>query len=133
MTQAEALTEQIEKSVVGPAWYGPSLMEAIADISADQAEFRLDNSSHNIWQLIWHLNNWIGVFHNRLNGKEMPWLPDEEEWPTPRNLTEQEWKTTKDTVLATHRRFIESARQISDSQLNARVPGKDYSFRFMFE
>ena len=92
MTLAESFADQIEKSIVGPAWYGLSLVEAITDVNAQEALFRVDEGSHSIWQQVWHLNNWIGVFHNRLNGKEMVWLPAEEDWPSTKNLSDQEWK-----------------------------------------
>jgi uncharacterized damage-inducible protein DinB len=133
MTLAESFADQIEKSITGPAWYGLSLLEGISEINAKEALFRIDESCHNIWQQVWHLNNWIGVFHNRLNGKEMPWLPEEEDWPSTKNLSEQEWKKTRDTVIASHKRFVEATRKLSDSQLNQQVPGKDYSFAFMLQ
>jgi len=133
MTQAESLAEQIEKTITGPAWYGLSLIESVGDVSADEALFRLDESSHSIWQQVWHLNNWIGVFHNRLNGKEMAWLPENEDWPSTKALNEQEWKKAKDTVVASHKRFVEQARKLSDSQLSQQVPGKDYPFAFMMQ
>jgi uncharacterized damage-inducible protein DinB len=133
MTLAESFADQIEKSITGPAWYGLSLLEGISDINAKEALFRIDEGSHNICQQVWHLNNWIGVFHNRLNGKEMPWLPEEEDWPSTKNLSEQEWKKTRDTVIASHKRFVEAIRKLSDSQLNQQVPGKDYSFAFMLQ
>ena len=133
MTPAESFADQIEKSITGPAWYGLSLVEAIKDVNAEQALVRLDDSSHSIWQQIWHLNNWIAVFHNRLNGKEMAWLPEEEDWPSTKDLNEKEWKNTRDTVVASHKRFVEQARKLSDSQLNQQVPGKDYSFAYMLQ
>ena len=133
MTQAESLADQIEKSIIGPAWYGPSLMEAINEVNAEDALFRLDEGSHNIWQQVWHLNNWIRVCHNRLNGKETPWLPEEEDWPSTRALNEEEWKRTKDTVLASHKEFVAAARRVPDSKLNQQVPGKDYSVGFMLQ
>ena len=133
MTLAESFADQIEKSIAGPAWYGLSLVEAITDVNAQEALFRVDEGSHSIWQQVWHLNNWIGVFHNRLNGKEMVWLPAEEDWPSTKNLSDQEWKKTRDTVIASHKRFVEQAQQLSDPQLNQQVPGKNYSFAFMLQ
>ena len=133
MTPAEAFADQIEKSMVGPAWYGLSVVEAISDVNAEEALFQLDENSHSIWQQVWHLNNWIGVFHNRLNGKEIPWLPEEEDWPTTRTLSEQDWMRAKDTVVASHKSFVELARKLSDSQLKQQVPGKDYSVEFMLQ
>jgi uncharacterized damage-inducible protein DinB len=133
MTLAEAFADQIEKSITGPAWYGLSVVEAISDVNAEEALFRLDEGSHSIWQQVWHLNNWIGVFHNRLNGKETPWLPEEEDWPSTEGLNEREWKKTQATMIESHKGFVEVARKLSDSQLNEQVPGKDYSFGFMLQ
>ena len=133
MTLAEAFADQIEKSITGPAWYGLSVVEAISDVNAEEALFRLDEGSHSIWQQVWHLNNWIGVCHNRLNGKETPWLPEEEDWPTTRTLSEHDWKRTKDTIVVSHKSFVEAARKLSDSQLKQQVPGKDYSVEFMLQ
>lgn len=133
MAQAESFADQIEKSISGPAWYGLSLVEAVKDVNAEEALVRLDDSSHSIWQQLLHLNNWIGVFHNRLNGQEMPWLAEEEDWPSTKKLTEQEWQKARDTAVASHKRFVEQARKLSDSQLNEQVPGKDYSFAYMLQ
>src|SRR5689334_20819169 len=111
MTQAESLADQIEKSITGSAWYGLSLLEAVTGVNAEEALVQLDDSSHSIWQQVRHLDNWIGVFHNRLNGKEMTWLPEEEDWPSTKNLSEQEWKKTKDSVVASHTRFVQQVRK----------------------
>ena len=133
MSQAESLADQIEKSIIGPAWYGLSLLEAINEVNAEEALFQLDEGSHSIWQQVWHLNNWIRVFHNRLNGKETPWLAEEEDWPSTPALSEQEWRRAKDTVLAGHKEFVAAARKLSDAQLNQQVVGKDYSVGFMLQ
>ena len=133
MTQAESLADQIEKSIIGPAWYGLSLMEAISDVTAEEASFRLDEGSHSIWQQVWHLNNWIGVCHSRLNGNETPWLPEEQDWPPTRAFSEEDWKKAKVTVFASHKEFVAAARKVPDSKLNEQVPGKDYSVGFMLQ
>ena len=63
----------------------------------------------------------------------MVWLPAEEDWPSTKNLSDQEWKKTRDTVIASHKRFEQQVRKLSDPQLNQQVPGKDYSFAFMLQ
>ena len=69
----------------------------------------------------------------RVMAEGVVWLPEEEDWPSTKNLSDQEWKKARDTVVASHKRFVEQAQQLSDPQLNQQVPGKDYSFAFMLQ
>ena len=48
------LEEQLRRALDGEAWHGPSVLEVLAGVSAEQASSHPIPGSHSIWELVLH-------------------------------------------------------------------------------
>src|SRR5713101_5726556 len=58
MTEIERILDQLKRAYEGNAWYGPSLREVLAGITAEQARARPLHNAHSIWELVHHVAAW---------------------------------------------------------------------------
>lgn len=75
------LRDELRRSLHGPAWHGPSLLEALADVSPREAQMRLLAGTHSIAELAFHALAWMEEVTRRLGGAA-PELPARGDWPT---------------------------------------------------
>lgn len=71
---------ELRCSLHGPAWHGPSLLEVLQDVSADEAYARPLSGMHSIAELAAHSLAWIEEVTQRLRGGS-PSLPARGDWP----------------------------------------------------
>jgi uncharacterized damage-inducible protein DinB len=97
----ETLYDELRRSVECEAWYGPSLMEALAGVDPALAAWRPAPQVHTIWELVLHAIGWIDEVRARLSGQfhaepvggdwpQLPDVPDGEAW---RETNERLWRT----------------------------------------
>ena len=89
-SELERLEEQLRLSFEGEAWHGPSVMEALHGISADDASAHPIAGAHSIWELVLHLAGTYRLVLRRLNGDSRP-LSAEEDWPDMPAPSEANW------------------------------------------
>jgi uncharacterized damage-inducible protein DinB len=130
MAEIELLVDQLKRAFDGEAWHGPALMEVLEEINAETAAAHRIPGAHSIWGLVLHLTTWERVIAQRIQGKAL--MPsDEENFPTIQQPTDAAWHQSVKTLRAVHAELIQLVSAIKESQLNQRVPGKDYDLRFM--
>ena len=49
------LEEQLRRAFEGEAWHGPAVLEALADVSVEEAEAHPIPGAHSIWEIVLHL------------------------------------------------------------------------------
>jgi hypothetical protein len=62
-TELDRLDAQLEGSLAGGAWHGPSVLEALQDVTAEVAYAHPVAAAHSIWELVLHL---IGITQHDL-------------------------------------------------------------------
>jgi uncharacterized damage-inducible protein DinB len=130
MSQVEFIADQLRAAFDGDAWHGPALMEILDGVDAATAAAHPIPAAHSIWELVLHLATWERVIVRRIEGEEfMP--SDEENFPQVRQATDSAWREAVKTLQKTHAELIQLVSAMKETQLNDRVPGKDYDLRFM--
>ena len=61
MKETGRINDQLQRAFQGKAWHGPSLKEALAGITADQAAARPVGNAHSIWELTHHIGAWADI------------------------------------------------------------------------
>ncbi|HEX6738479.1 MAG TPA: DinB family protein [Vicinamibacteria bacterium] len=74
------LVEQLQRSFEGQAWHGPSVLETLGDVSAEEAYAHPIAGAHSIWELVLHLASDYRLVLRRMHGDGSPLTP-EEGWP----------------------------------------------------
>ena len=100
------LEEQLRLALEGEAWHGPSVLEALAGVSAEQASTHPISGAHSIWELVLHLGSDYALVLRRLAGDGHQLTP-EEDWPSCPPATAENWQQAVEVL----RRFNQQLRQ----------------------
>ncbi|HKQ79136.1 MAG TPA: GNAT family N-acetyltransferase [Blastocatellia bacterium] len=84
------LEEQLGRALEGGAWHGPSVLEALEGVSAEQAAARPIAGAHSIWELVLHLCGTYGLVLRRLRGDGRQ-LTESEDWPSAPEPSAENW------------------------------------------
>jgi uncharacterized damage-inducible protein DinB len=95
----QALLTDVERSVAGGAWHGPSLTEAISGLSAEQAAARPIAGAHTIWELVLHVTGWMREVRQRFAG-EVHSDPVQGDWPAAAHITPKNWDAIRNALIA---------------------------------
>lgn len=76
-----SLRDELRRSLHGPAWHGPALLEALCDVSPREAQAFPLAGAHSIAELAFHALAWVEEVTRRLDGTA-PSLPVRGDWPS---------------------------------------------------
>jgi uncharacterized damage-inducible protein DinB len=79
-----------------------------------------------MWELVLHNTAWSEIARQRIRGEATGDPTPEQDWP-PVSDADADWPRAIDRLNETHRLLAAEARQLSDEQLDALVPGLEYS------
>ena len=138
MSRATRLANHIERTVTGPMWHGPALIEVLDGVSRDQALARPLVGAHTIWELVLHITAWCDIARQRLKGQATGDPTPEQDWPpVPAALPNgrdasgidpaSEWRRAVERLAQSHRDLAEDTKLLADEQLTALVAGLDYT------
>lgn len=96
------LEEQLRRAHEGAAWHGPSVLESLAGLSAEQAAAHPIAGAHSIWELVLHLGSDYGLVLRRLSGDGRQLTPAEG-WPPCPPPTEENWRKAVQEVTRLNR------------------------------
>ena len=89
-TELRRLEEQLERTLEGEAWHGPSVLEILEGVTAAQAAAHPIAGAHSIWELVLHLCSDYSLVLRRLGGDGRQ-LTQSEGWPPPPEPSAENW------------------------------------------
>jgi len=128
--EAASLAGELRVLARGDAWHGPSLEEALADVSPGTAAARPVPKGHTIWELVLHVTGWTDVFRRRLEGTAVE-EPEQGDYPAVPQATAVAWEEAKRALFAAHDRLVARVSRLSPADLDAPVPGRGFPARFL--
>jgi uncharacterized damage-inducible protein DinB len=135
-SQCQRSALQLASTINGPAWYGDSLREILAGLTAEAARARPVGNGHSIWEIVAHLNAWIVLFSGAVHGTPIPpWpaMPKDVDWPPVTDETEQAWQECLRSCFDNHAAFVKQMHNFADERLQTTVPGRAYDFNQLFQ
>ena len=121
------LDEQLHLALEGKAWHGPSVLEALAGVSADQASRHPIAGAHSIWEIVLHIASDYTLVLRRLAGDGRPFTPGED-WPACPPATAENWRDTVETLRQLNRQLRDAVRAFPAERLDeAIVPTVPYN------
>jgi uncharacterized damage-inducible protein DinB len=117
MTEIERIREQLKRAFEGKAWHGPSVMEVLSDVTAQQAAARVFPGAHTIWELALHIGAWEGACLTRLQGERAE-LTDAEDWPAVMETTESAWQRCKSTLVDGNLKLKDAIASLDEQRLD---------------
>jgi len=131
MSRGQRVADAIERSVSGPMWHGPAIMDLIADVHAEDALAHPIAGAHSIWELVLHVAVWAEVALARL-GPE-PLAAPEHDWPAVPEPTAAHWTDAVARLHASHEQLAHAVENLDDVALRTPValPGPRHTIEVM--
>lgn len=120
MTETERILDQLHRTFEGDAWHGPSVVQILEGITAQQAAAHPVPNAHSIWELVLHIGAWETAGTRRLGGDPAK-LSDEEDWPSVSKPSEAAWTQTIEKLRSGHNEFRDAIAKLVDSTLDGPV------------
>lgn len=95
--EIERLETQLRRSFEGEAWHGPSVLETLDGVSAEDAAAHPVAGAHSIWELTLHIIGGYRLVLRRIDGDATPFT-DDEDWPPVPAATASAWQGTLRTL-----------------------------------
>ncbi len=111
------LEEQLRRALEGEAWHGPSVLEALAGVSAEQASSHPISGAHSIWELVLHLGSDYALVLRRLAGDGHQLTP-EEDWPSCPPATVENWEQALEALRQLNQQLRQAVRAFPEERLD---------------
>ena len=125
MRGMEGIIDQLHRSLEGDSWQGASIREILEGVTAREAAAHPVPGGHSIWELVYHVTAWVRAVHSRVLGKVTE-LEGEADWPPVRDTSENAWTAAFEDLRRSQSELIATLKTLSDVDLNAPVPNRDY-------
>jgi uncharacterized damage-inducible protein DinB len=117
MTEIERIVDQLNRAFDGEAWHGPSLLEILQGVTAEQAAARPFDEAHSIWELVLHIGAWTRAGRRRLEGDRAQ-LDEAEDWPAVVETSDRAWSEATEKLRSDLAQLREAISRVDDSQLD---------------
>ena len=111
------LEEQLGRAFEGEAWHGPSVLEALEGVSAEQAAAHPIAGAHSIWELVLHLCGTYGLVLRRLGGDGRQ-LTESEDWPPVPEPSAENWGASIDALKRLSEDLRRAVRSFPEERLD---------------
>lgn len=111
------LEEQLRLTLEGEAWHGPSVLEALAGVSAEQASSYPIPGAHSIWEIVLHIASDYTLVLRRLAGDGRP-LTTEDDWPPCPPVTPENWQRDVESLRQLNQQLREAVRAFPAARLD---------------
>ena len=111
------LEEQLRRTLEGEAWHGPSVLEVLAGVSAEQASSHPIPGAHSMWELVLHIGSDYSLVLRRLAGDGRQVTP-EEDWPSCPPATVENWRQAVQALRQLNRQLREAVRAFPAERLD---------------
>lgn len=119
----------LRQTFEGGAWHGPSVIEAIENISPEQATLRLPspvgNRTHSIIELVSHMTSWRLYVVHKLLGDATYEVTPEMNFPSA-----TDWPEAAHNLRTSQERLLEALSSMPASRLEEQVPGREPPLTF---
>lgn len=117
MNEIDRIIDELRRAFDGDPWHGPPLTALLDGLSAREAVDRPVESAHTIWEIIRHIDAWMGEALERLRGNFHP-EPVDGDWPETGAPEESAWRRQLAHLTNTHERLIEGIEQFRGNHLD---------------
>src|SRR5262245_7456142 len=125
MNEIARIVEQLKQAHEGEAWHGPSVGEALADVSAADAARKPMPKAHSIWEIVHHMRVTDQAVRAHLVGES---VADDPDWPTLTDTGDSAWHGALAALKASQRALRDAVARLPEGRLHQNVPGKSHSY-----
>ena len=120
MTELERIADQLQRAYSGPAWHGPSVLEALEGVNSTMATARPIVDAHTIWELVHHIGAWADIPRRRILGEAFS-ITDDMNFPPVTEASDSGWKKSLDRLAESQHRIVEFVATLDSARLDQPV------------
>ena len=117
MREVDRIAQLLHQSLNGPAYHGPSILEALKGVSAEVARRVPAGGGHSIWQVVGHVAAELRYAGDLLGGRAAPWIEGETTWPAVEDTSAAAWDQVKNELAEANRALVDIVEQLEDAIL----------------
>ncbi len=126
------LANRLRRTLTGPMWHGPAIMELLRSVNAQQASRHPVKSAHSIWELVLHMTTWARIARQRIDGMSLDYPDIETDWPAqPQDISDDAWNEALQRLSDAYEALAVTVRATSDLAMRNRVGKEQYSVETM--
>lgn len=118
MREIGRIARLLEETFEGKPYYGPSVLGALENVTADIATLRPRWSAHSIWDIVAHLAAELNYARDIIEGTAGPWIDGETTWPAVSDTSEAAWQQAIRALRKANRALVRAVKQLDDSVLS---------------
>jgi uncharacterized damage-inducible protein DinB len=122
MSDIRSIRSELHRSLHGPAWHGPALLEVLEDVTGAEAAERPLAGAHSIAELVLHCLAWTEEVGRRLGGAGAV-LPARGDWPEASPLDDERWTALRGELRTAGERLDRVLESMPPERLRERVAG----------
>jgi uncharacterized damage-inducible protein DinB len=130
MGEVRRINDQLRRAFEGEAWHGPSLMEILSGVTAEQAAAKPLVAAHSIWEIVLHIAFWEEVSRRRLEGDDAKYQAEDGLF-TISDTSEEGWQAALEKLKQSNTALREAVARLDDERLRERAAGQEYSIYFL--
>jgi uncharacterized damage-inducible protein DinB len=130
MSKIARIVDELTRALEHDPWYGPSIHDVIADMSADEAAAHPVRGAHSVWELVHHVTAWLRAGQVRVKGNVCE-LQGDTDWPPVRETSDQAWAAARDDLQRAQSELVATLRTLDDSKLRSITPNRDYDLEHL--
>lgn len=121
----EIMADQIRRAFWGESWHGPSVVEVLAGVSAEDAASHPIPGAHSIWEIVLHMTAGYRMVLRRVRGEQVQYSL-EEGWPPVPASSSEAWLESQHTLEELNRQLQSAVRAFPAERLSQGL-GSEYS------
>ena len=127
MRLADRILVQLTSTFDGNAWHGTPLRKMIDGIDEARAHAHPIANARSIAELTAHITAWIEIAERRARGEQFEVTP-EMDFPDVQRVA---WNDVVERLDRAHDTLVETVRGMSDAEIDANLPGKNYTNEYL--
>ncbi len=122
------IADQLYKSIHGPAWHGPSVLELLKGLTGEGAFVYPVPGAHSVWEIVLHLQTWQKAAVDAIAGIPVN-VPPDVDWRQVRDFSEPAWRALLGEFTAGAEELRQAILAMPDERLtDGPVPGRKYLY-----
>ncbi len=118
MCEITRIADLLEETFGGTPYYGPSVLMALENVTAEVAAQRPRWSAHSIWDLVAHLTAELDYARAVIQRTAVvPWVEGQTTWPPVIDRSEAAWREAIESLKQANRALVRVVRHLDDDIL----------------
>ena len=131
MSEIARITRLLEQTFDGKPYYGPSVLGALAGVTASLASRKPPRSAPSIWDVVAHLTAELIYARAVVESTAGPWIEGKTTWPAITDTSEAAWQEALKDLKTANQALVLAVQHLDDAILDKEAHRVGVSYYLM--